>query len=138
MTLVKQGNVKVRKVEWDDVEIPFLNPPSTALPAFATLCGDINEGDVWWEWSYKGMKGYLCPAVLANGVQAAMDAMKGQKRWAGVPRDATRFMWRQTTPSMNQELEELVEARPDAEPSGRGEPHEQVLEASEPSHDPAV
>ncbi len=86
----------IRIVDWDDVELPFNDPPSTKVPRLAHLRVDVQQGDTWWAWYYKGLVGYISPAVLANALATYDSHQQNRHRREPVPSHVGKILWGQT------------------------------------------
>lgn len=79
---------------WNNAEVPWLNPPSQSCPNIIGLRVAVERG-YWWLWNYHGLIGVLTPAVLANALEVYDNARKKHRR-EPMPLHAGKFLWRQT------------------------------------------
>lgn len=99
-----------RIITWDDTELPFAISPSIAVPTINHLRMDVNRGDMWWSWSYKGLIGYLSPSVLSNALYIWDATKQNRHRREPVPNHVGRFFWAQTVSL--KEAQESIDANP--------------------------
>lgn len=85
----------MRIINWDDVELPFGNPPSTMVPGIAHLRMDVGHRRAW-AWYYRGIKGILTLDVLVNALDAHDNAHKRKHRREAVLASIGKFTWDQT------------------------------------------
>lgn len=105
---------RCRTIDWDDLALPFGDPPSTLVPTVEMLRADIADGMLW-HWRYRGLLGILSLPVMQNAL-AAYDAYKRHRHQREpVPKAVGVFNWSDTISS--QEWNELVNHGSKAEPA---------------------
>lgn len=88
-------NQNCRIIRWDDVELPFGNPPSTAVPKVPDLIHDAEAG-MDWHWYYKGLLGIIPNATLRNAAEEWRIYDERGPRRDGTPKSVGKFTWAQT------------------------------------------
>jgi len=107
-------------VDWDDVELPFVDPPS-----FTALGGPLFEAGVekglGVVWRYKGLIGYLIPAIVKQEYNTYHALQQQRHRREPMPKHVGKFLWSQTvTLAEAIRLCQLCEA----DAASKAEPHE--------------
>lgn len=85
------------QVYWDDVELPFSDTPSTALPRADTIDGLAAAGEEL-HWVYKGLVGVLTPEILRQEYDTFIALQQQRHRREPVPKRVGKFVWSQTVP----------------------------------------
>lgn len=109
-----------RHISWDDVELPFGDPPSTSLPSVETLRRDLEVGRIW-VWDYKGLKQFIPREVMSNALQDWDDWQMNKHRREPVPNHVGRFFWAQT--STAKDAEKPLDASTRGDAASGDEPH---------------
>ncbi len=108
-----------RVINWDDITLPFGNPPSVMVPDSERLRLDIAAG-IEWHWFYKGMLGILPIATMKNALRYWDNITQQRHRREAVPSCIGMFRWSETVSL--EELDKLFQAEPGTHAAANGKP----------------
>jgi len=121
----------IRHVDWPDIEMPFDDPPSTALPTEEDLEALVAAGGAI-HWCYHGLVRVLLPATIADALDTYRAYKQQRHRRVPVPPHVGKFLWAQTVSMGEAAIADALAKKPDQPPQAG--PADEAASTGEPDH----